>query len=176
MPASTTEELGLTATIGLLDMSTPEAPLRRVAWIDMFHFYAVQLCLVADKVSQLSKCPVAMLGAFFFAMNPCPLTNVGEVFQPDRALRVFGLQNQSLRNTVIHVALEAALFSRQAFQVALGRLCAPLLQALAVFSIAPLVWMSPSLSVRMLVRPRSAPSASSVCCSVGSGMSQVASR
>src|SRR5690606_21875907 len=117
MPTLNALELRLRAAIFFSDMPTFKATTAGVARVNQFDSYPVHFGFVGEKGSELVKRPVAMLGAFFTTTNPSPRTNALQILKAYRSLRVFGLQNHSLGNTVIHVALKATLFTRKFFEV-----------------------------------------------------------
>ena len=81
-------EFGLTATIALLDMPTARTCFTRIAWVYKDHRHACPLRFVGEKRPQLSKTPIVLLCPLAFA-NRHPVTNVRQVFEHKRGLRVF---------------------------------------------------------------------------------------
>src|SRR5215813_4774304 len=101
-------EDGLRTAVTFIDMSTARTGFTTVARIDKHHRHASLLCLVADKRPQLSKSPVVLLGPLAFA-NRHPATNVRQLFEHKRGVRVFRLLDQLLCNTMVDPALKLAL-------------------------------------------------------------------
>ena len=97
MPTPETGELRLTATIPFIDIATATTRPARVAWVHKHDRHAQTLCFVRDKLPQLSEAPTVVLAALAFA-NRHPASDVGQVFQPQGGLRVFGIGNKLLGN------------------------------------------------------------------------------
>ena len=104
--------------------------------INLFKFDPVHSRFVDQKILKLCKSPIAMLCAVIPASNRSPRTDVGQVFNLDRAIRVFGLENQPLRNKVVGIFLETRLLICHLLQVAFSRLTATLLQRFTQLGIA----------------------------------------
>lgn len=131
MSADSTKELRLGTAIFFSDMPAGKASLRRVARVNVLDLHAVQSGFVTDEQPQLVECPIVLSGSFFLALNPRPAMYPLEVFKADRSPRAFGLLNESLRDAVVDISLEAALFAGKVFEVTFGRLRAALLQSSA---------------------------------------------
>lgn len=123
-------------TVCSLNMPTDKAPLRCMARIDLFEFDPMHSCFVGEEVLKLCKSPITMLSAIISPSNRRPLSNMGQIFDPYRAIRVFGLNDQLLRNNVIDIFLKTLLPTCQFFQVTLGRLASALLQGFTQLGIA----------------------------------------
>lgn len=119
-----------------LDMPIGKAALRRVAWVNLFKFDTMHLCFVGEELLQLCERPILVLCSIILASNRRPRTDVGQVFNPYRTIRVFGLENQTLRNNVVDISLKAGLPARHLFQVVFSRLAAALLQRLTQLGVA----------------------------------------
>jgi hypothetical protein len=97
---------------------------------------ACPLSLVVDERSQLPEAPTRVLVAFAFA-NRRPATDVRQLFQHKRGLRVFGICHKLFRDPMIHPPAKLGLHPRQLLQSAFGGLGAGGLIGLAM-SYAPL--------------------------------------
>jgi hypothetical protein len=108
-------ELGLTATIPLIDVPTSRTGLTRVAGIYKDDGYTSLWRFVGQKRTQLSKTPVVVLGPLAFA-DRHPAAHVRQVFQHKRRLRVFRPLDQRFCDTMVDPALKLRLASCHGFE------------------------------------------------------------
>lgn len=130
MAATLTEELILRFSISFIGIAAARAFAATVARVNRVQGYAVKSRLVLKKVSQLRERPVVMPRPLALS-NRYPLSDALEVFNGYRSRCVFSLQNESLADDVIRVALEAGLSARQLFEFARTCACAFALQVAA---------------------------------------------
>ena len=90
-----TGELGLTATIPLIDKATVATGPAGVPWVHEHDRNACPLSLVVDERSQLPEAPTRVLVALAFA-NRRPATDVRQLFQHKRGFR-YHLKNPWLK-------------------------------------------------------------------------------
>ena len=121
MSAGAAKELGLTATVGFLDMPTHSALLAGVFRVHQDNRDTGQSRLVVDELPQLGKAPIAVSRSLFGPSSPGPRADVRQVFQRYRAVRALSRLNETLANRVVDVFLKAALATGQPAEVALSR-------------------------------------------------------
>ena len=105
----------MTATIPFVHIATAIARPTGVARIHKHQCDTSPLRLVDQELSQLSETPIMLLAALL-GSNRHPIANPCQVFQSNRGLRVFGMRDKLLGNSVVHVALKPGLFTCQFFQ------------------------------------------------------------
>src|SRR5438046_1438712 len=115
-----TGELRLTPAVTFIDMATRRTGPAGIARIDEQHGDAYTLRLVVDKRLQLAEAPTRMPVALTFA-NRRPTADVGQFFQYQRSLRVFGMGHKPFRDRMIHAATEAGFLPGQLFEPTLRR-------------------------------------------------------
>src|SRR5205823_14085158 len=113
-----TGEFRLTAAIPFIDEATLRARSTGVPGVHVYHRNARALRLVADKRSQLAEAPTVVLAALAFA-NRHPASDVGQVFQPQRGLRVFGIGNKLVCNCMVDPSTKARFFPSYTLQATL---------------------------------------------------------
>ncbi len=131
LSTGTAKELGLTATVGFLDMPTASALLAGVFRVHQDDRHTCQPRLVVDELPQLGEAPIAVSRSLLGSSSPGPRANAGQVFQGNRAVRALSFCYETLANLVVDVFLEAALAAREFPQVAFGRQAAARLQVRA---------------------------------------------
>ena len=89
-------------------MAASRAGARRVARVNRNHFHAREGGFVFEKAPQLSESPIRVLGRLRF-LNRSPLANMRTFFDRNRPIRVFSLRDKLFRDTMVHIALIAAL-------------------------------------------------------------------
>lgn len=122
MPTHDTTKRSLRTAIGLFAMPAHRTGAAGVARVNRRNRHPGQSRLVADKLPQLSKGPIAVSRSLRWPFSPRPLANVGQLFNPYRSLRAFGLGNKPLADAVVRVLLKPALPARQLAQPPFGRL------------------------------------------------------
>ena len=110
-----TGEPRLTRSIGLSHMPTLAAPLAGVPRINQHDWYASELCLVLDKVSELVKRPPCHFGALRLP-KPRPTADILQVFQGYAAFGAFGCRNERLADTVIDIPTKTGFFLSHSLQ------------------------------------------------------------
>lgn len=123
-----TTKLGLVLPIALVAVTARATRTRGVRWIDQQYAHACYLRLVGHKLAQLVEAPIAVSRSLLCAANPCPLTDMRQIFQRYLSLRVLGFRNKPLGYGVVGIRLEAALLAAQGFQSPLGVLGSDRLQ------------------------------------------------
>ena len=130
MTALHTTALGLRTSVRSCRVPALVALLACVGRVDHAHLHACHLRLVGDNDAKLREGPIAVSCPLRWPFNPSPRAHVGQCFKPNRPLRAFCLRNKFLADPVVHVALIAALPSRELAQSSLGRLRTNRLQRL----------------------------------------------
>jgi hypothetical protein len=125
-----TGELRLTATVPFVDKATPRTRATRVSRVDEDHGHPCPCGFVHDELTQLPEAPTVLLVALAFA-NRHPAADVGQLFQHQCSLRVFGIRDQLFRDCMIHPAAKAPFLPAQLFQPAFGGFRASTLVGLA---------------------------------------------
>src|SRR5262249_26575136 len=121
MPASEAGELSLTATIPFVHIATAIARPTGVARIHKHQCDTSPLRLVDQELSQLSETPIMLLAALP-SSNRYPVADVGQIFQHQRGLRVFGIRHKLLRDCMVHPALKPGLLPGELLQTPLRTL------------------------------------------------------
>lgn len=131
MTAGTTKELSLTTTVRFLDMPTYGALLAGVFRVHEDHRDTRQPRLVAEKGTQLCEAPIAVPCSLVSPSSPGPRANARQFFEGNCAVRALSFFNETLRDLMINIFLEAALATGQLAQMALGRQTAACLKCRA---------------------------------------------
>ncbi len=123
-----------------------------VPGINQGHRHAFKRSLVADKLTQLPKGPVAVPCSLRM-LNRCALAYMRQLFQRYSAYAAFGFRNKSLADDVVRVALETALPAAQFLQSPLGASCADRLKCLPPLAIplATLLYWLPTVDFSVAI-------------------------
>jgi hypothetical protein len=101
-------EVGSSPAIVLISKATTRAGLRGVPGVDNKDGHAGLLSLVGEKLPQLTETPIRLPRPLPRA-NREPAPDVGQVFQYQDGLRVFGVSDEAFGQGVIHPALTPRL-------------------------------------------------------------------
>ena len=118
MSTRPTAELTLALAVRLLGMTARMTSLRCMSWVNEYHRYALESCLVGDEVLQLIECPTQSLRSLRLP-NRGARVDMRQVFHRDRPLAVFGFLNKMLGDTVIFIRAEAMFLARHSLQLPL---------------------------------------------------------
>ena len=113
--AALADKAVLLQTIGFLAVTALMTRPRRVGGINYDKGQPPELRLVGDKSLHLSKGPTAHSGALVLP-EPCPRSDVPQVFDGNPALCVFGKLNDLFADAVVLVTTEARLLVPKALQ------------------------------------------------------------
>ena len=116
-----TEELSLSLSIQFSGMAAHRTHPRSVSRINRVQLDAVPFRLVFKKVSKLIERPITKFCPLRFS-NRQSFSDVLQIFDSQRTVCAFSVQDKTLTNAVIFVALKAGLPARQVTKFALGRL------------------------------------------------------
>lgn len=111
-----TTKRGLVLPIALVAVTARATGTRGVRWIDQQYAHACYRRLVGDKLAQLVEAPIAVSRSLLCAANPCPLTDMRQIFQRYLSLCVLGFRNKPLGYRMVRVGLEAALLAAEGLQ------------------------------------------------------------
>src|SRR5690348_5618907 len=100
-------------------MAAGRAGAAGVPRVYQMHWHAYPCRFVGKELAQLEEGP-GMPFVAMFVPNRDPLTNPRKVFKSDCLARDDGFFHQGLRDTVIHIRLEAAFSTRVLAQAAFG--------------------------------------------------------
>lgn len=138
-PTRNALKLRLIAAVGAFGVPTLGTPLARIGGVNRNQRNAYHTSLVSEESAKLEERPVAAFGAIVFALNPRPLTDAGQIFNGNGAIRAFGTTDNALGDNVVHVGLKTSLTATELLEVTLGRarslalqLCAKAVHALTV--------------------------------------------
>ena len=106
--------------IGFVNTTAYGAGSRRIPWVYQDYGNTCAFRLVLDKVAELEERPTMQCGALA-ATNRNPRTDTLQVFQGYRTLRVFRLRHNLLADAVVDVLRKKSFFTRELFELALGR-------------------------------------------------------
>jgi hypothetical protein len=165
----------------MVDRPARGTPLAGVFEVDEQHRDAGASGFVLDECPQLPEPAVTKPGALGTA-GLDPFADALEGFKADAATEALRRQHDSLREAVVLVPLEPALFARERAKLACGGLGAATLESgprragRCTFSTFSPVWCVPSLSVARLTMPRSTPRTLVALISSGAAMSQMRAR
>ena len=126
---------GAPVVAGLMPAATTR--LRGMSRVHCDHRTAALLCLVRKKGAELGKRPAMQPALRGRLASGCrPLTDIGEVFERQRAARLDAL-GQLFGQDVVTIPPKAGLGMPEAAQVARGAFGAPLLQGAFEAEVAP---------------------------------------
>src|SRR5436853_333955 len=111
MPAREAIEMGLIAPVAFIALTTHGACAAGVAWVDTDDTHARLLRLVADKRSELPKCP-GMTHTSLLPSNRCSLADLCQILQSDCLTGRVRFSHQRLADAVIHIFLKAVFTPR----------------------------------------------------------------
>src|SRR5688500_8741719 len=98
-----TVKMGLISSVAFIAKATGRTPSRCVARVNVDHAHAGELCLVADKRSQLIECPGMAPGTLWV---PLPASNRDSLPYP---IQVFERECLTLRARLLHQRLADAV-------------------------------------------------------------------
>jgi hypothetical protein len=151
MRAGFTDKLRLVLAICFFAVTAGGTGTRSVARVNGNQAHAFTSRLIGQERPELRESPVGMLGPVF-SPNSRPLTNTFEFFNGYRSIRVFGFRDKFLADSMVHVALVAALLAAQPFESALGRWGAYLLQDASTLLIPLAIFLYSFAAIALTIR------------------------
>jgi hypothetical protein len=109
VPASHASKFSLAFTVSFIDAPTFRTAPRCVAGIHELNRDTGALGLIHDKALQLAERPTVQTTALLFT-SPYPSTDALQILQGDPAFGALSSANYLLRNLVVYVGREPALF------------------------------------------------------------------
>ncbi len=146
-----TNKLRLAPAIRFFTVAADTTCAACIARVNGNQAYAFTLRLVGQERSELRKSPVGMLGSVF-PPNSCPRAYVLQILYSNRPVRVFGFRDKFLADSMVHVALIAALLTAQFLESALGRWSAYLLQDASTLLIPLAILLYSFAAIALTVR------------------------
>src|SRR5205823_13881644 len=126
-----TGEIGLRTTIAFVTAATHGTGAAGVARVNVDHAHARELCLVADKRSQLPESP-GVARTTLLASNRSSFSNALQVFERECLTLRACLMHQRLADAVVRVFLKAVLAPGILAQSPASAACVRQLQAAAM--------------------------------------------
>ncbi len=119
VPARSTFEVGLTPSVGLIDVSARRAFTTGVAWIDKKDRDASKGGFICHESPQLMERPISHTCPLS-ASDLCPPANALEIFQSNAAFGALRILHDGLRDGVVGDFLEPRLLAFGAIELAPG--------------------------------------------------------
>ena len=120
-PATDTEELALSTSVGLVNTTAYGTRSGGIAWVNQQHANTSQLGLVLDEGPQLVERP-GVVGTTLRPFYRCPFAYARQVLKGNPARGVKSFRNHPLADNVVYMPSKARLLAPSLLQQALGRL------------------------------------------------------